>query len=146
MDKKRLRTAQAGFTLVEVIVSLGILAVLLIAFSSLLLQGRTTMADTADYDRLLGDLRAVMEGSTIPAEILTEAGAAEELVFDFTDGAKSIFVTVDEKGVLLNQDSITGHLETFHDAGGKIQLRRWVPDQKAPEESEDEDDAAKTSE
>ncbi len=117
MDKKRLRAAQAGFTLVEVIVSLGILAVLLIAFSSLLLQGRTTMADTADYDRLLGDLRAVMEGSTIPAEILTEAGAAEELVFDFTDGAKSIFVTVDEKGVLLNQDSITGHLETF-------QLRR----------------------
>ena len=143
MGKKRLAKAQAGFTLVEVIVSLGILAVLLIAFSSLLLQGRTTMADTADYDRLLGDLRAVMEGSDLPAEVLVETGAAEKLVFDFYDEAKRIQMTIDEDYTF--EDSITGHLETFRDASGKIQLRRWVPDQKAPEESEGEDDAAKTS-
>ena len=143
MGKKRLAKAQAGFTLVEVIVSLGILAVLLIAFSSLLLQGRTTMADTADYDRLLGDLRAVMEGSDLPAEVLVETGAAEKLVLDFYDEAKRIQMTVDEDYTF--EDSITGHLETFRDASGKIQLRRWVPDQKAPEESEGEDDAAKTS-
>lgn len=143
MGKKRLAKAQAGFTLVEVIVSLGILAVLLIAFSSLLLQGRTTMADTADYDRLLGDLRAVMEGSDLPAEVLVETGAAEKLVFDFYDEAKRIQMTIDEDYTF--EDSITGHLETFRDASSKIQLRRWVPDQKAPEESEGEDDAAKTS-
>lgn len=143
MDKKRLPKAQAGFTLVEVIVSLGILAVLLIAFSSLLLQGRTTMADTADYDRLLGDLRAVMEGSDTPVEVLTETGATEKVVFDFRDGVKRIQMTVDEDYTF--EDSVTGHLETFRDASGKIQLRRWVPDPIAPEESEGEDDAAETS-
>lgn len=143
MDKKRLPKAQAGFTLIEVIVSLGILAVLLIAFSSLLLQGRTTMADTADYDRLLGDLRAVMEGSDTPVEVLTETGATEKVVFDFRDGVKRIQMTVDEDYTF--EDSVIGHLETFHDASGKIQLRRWVPDPIAPEESEGEDDAAETN-
>lgn len=139
MQNKRYPADQAGFTLVEVIVALAIMTVLLIAFSSLLLQGRTTMADTADYDRRLGNITAAMEGSTVPEDVEMVPSSSEKLEFDFKDDVnKSVDVTVLEDGeVGYGEDAVMGHYETFHDGQGKIQLRRWVPEPSAPEEGEE---------
>lgn len=139
MQNKRYPADQAGFTLVEVIVALAIMTVLLIAFSSLLLQGRTTMADTADYDRRLGNIMAAMEGSTVPEDVEMVPSSSEKLEFDFKDDVnKSVDVTVLEDGeVGYGEDAVMGHYETFHDGQGKIQLRRWVPEPSAPEEGEE---------
>ena len=141
MQDKRYASDQAGFTLVEVIVALAIMTVLLISFSSLILQGRTTMADTADYDRRLGNITAVMEGSSVPSDVVREPGDAEKLEFDFKDSiGRHIAVTVLELDSW-GEDSVKGHYGTFHDAQGKIQLKRWVPDPPAPEEGEEGMDA-----
>lgn len=140
MQNKRYPADQAGFTLVEVIVALAIMTVLLIAFSSLLLQGRTTMADTADYDRRLGNITAAMEGSTVPEDVEMVPSSSEKLEFDFKDNnsGKRVFVTEYEDGeVGYGEDAVMGHYETFHDGQGKIQLRRWVPDPPVPEEGEE---------
>ena len=138
MQDKRYASDQAGFTLVEVIVALAIMTVLLISFSSLILQGRTTMADTADYDRRLGNITAVMEGSSVPGDVVREPGDAGKLEFTFKGDGKQIFVTMyeEDKGDW-GEDSVTGQYETFHDAQGKIQLKRWVPDPPAPEKGEE---------
>lgn len=116
MQDKRYASDQAGFTLVEVIVALAIMTVLLISFSSLILQGRTTMADTADYDRRLGNITAFMEGSSVPGDVVREPGDAEKLEFDFKDSiGRHIAVTVLELDSW-GEDSVTGQYETFHDA------------------------------
>ena len=139
MQNKRYPADQAGFTLVEVIVALAIMTVLLIAFSSLLLQGRTTMADTADYDRRLGNITAVMEGSTVPEDVEMVSSSSEKIEFDFKDDVgKSVDVTVLEDGEAgYGEDALNGHYETFRDGQGKIQLQRWVPEPSAPEEGEE---------
>ena len=144
MNKQPRPGSQAGFTLVEVIVSLAILSVLLIAFSSLLLQGRTTMADTADFDRRLGRITAFMEGSVVPEDVLMEAGESQALTLRFHDNTKTIHITRDEDGNLLTDDErLNGHVESFRDSQGKIVLRRFVLDApEAEEEDGGEDDAS----